>query len=162
MPRMMLIAVLFAFVAVTLGCERKPAPPATPPAAPPKPAVPHGPVAGHTGEVVELGTVTIGEWTVRAARDKGEIKAGGDAPIDVWLTTSDGQPATVAVVRFWIGLEDARVSRKARADVENPKEPNHWHTHAEVPDPIPEGTRLWVEVERNRDEAAIGSFDLKR
>lgn len=162
MPRMMLIAVLLPFVAVTLGCERQPAPPSAPPTEAPKPAAPQSPTAGHTGEVVELGTVTIGEWTVRAARDKSEIKAGGDAPIDVWLTTSDGKPATVAVVRFWIGLEDAKVSRKARADIEDPRQPNHWHTHADVPDPIPENARLWVEIERDQNETTVGSFDLKR
>ena len=118
--------------------------------------------AAHGGEVIELGTATIGALTVRASRDKGEIKAGGDAPIDVWVTTSDGKPATVAIVRFWIGTADAKGSIKARADIEDPKEPNHWHTHAEVPAPLPPDAKLWVEVEVERNKKTAASFDLKQ
>lgn len=117
--------------------------------------------AGHGGAIIELGTTKIGELTVRASRDKGEIKAGGDAPIDVWLTTADGKPAAVTAVRFWIGVEDAKGSVKAKADIEDPKQPNHWHTHAEVPDPMPEGTKLWVEIEAGGGKT-VGSFELKQ
>ena len=112
----------------------------------------------HGGEVVELGSQMIGSWNVRAARDQGEIKAGGDAPIDVWLTGGGGK---VAAVRFWIGTGDAAESVKARADIENPSEPNHWHTHAEVPNPIPVGSKLWVEIEMDDQSTQSGSFDLK-
>lgn len=124
---------------------------AKPPAAP-----------GHGGEIVELGTAKIGELTVRASRDKGEIKAGGDAPIDVWLTTADGKPAAVTAVRFWIGSEDAKGSIKAKAEIEDPKQPNHWHTHAEVPSPLPDGAKLWVEIEEAGGKKTAGSFDLKK
>lgn len=118
--------------------------------------------AGHGGEMIELGTEKIGELTVRASRDKGELKAGGDAPIDVWIMTSDGKPATVAIVRFWIGSADAKGTIKAKADIEDPKQPNHWHTHAEVPAPLTPDAKLWVEVETNQNTKAQGSFDLKR
>lgn len=114
---------------------------------------------GHGGEVVELGTTKIGELTVRASRDKGEIKAGGDAPIDAWLTTSDGKPATVSAVRFWIGTEDAKGSVKAKAEIEEPAQPNHWHTHAEVPSPLPDGAKLWVEIEVG-GQKSVGSLVL--
>ncbi|MGE3509940.1 MAG: hypothetical protein AB7N65_13765, partial [Vicinamibacterales bacterium] len=142
---------------------------AKPPAASPeKPAADEpagettpGDGAGHGGEIIELGTTKIGDLTVRASRDKGEIKDGGDAPIDVWVTTADGKPATVTAVRFWIGTEDAKGSVKAKADIENPQQPNHWHTHAEAPRPIPDGAKLWVEVEAAGSKA-VGSFDLKR
>ncbi len=118
--------------------------------------------AGHGGEVIELGTTTIGDLTVRASRDKGEIKIGGDAPIDVWVMTADGKPATVTVVRFWIGTADAKGSIKAKADIEIPAEPNHWHTHAEVPATLTLDAKLWVEVETEKSTKAVGSFDLKR
>lgn len=115
---------------------------------------------GHAdhGPAIELGTATIGGWTVRAARDQGEIKPGGDAPIDVWLT---GGTSKIIAVRFWIGVESAAGSIKARAEIETPAEPNRWHTHAEVPSPLPAGSRLWVEIESEGQGKQVGSFDLK-
>jgi hypothetical protein len=114
--------------------------------------------AGHGGAVIELGTATIGSFSVRASRDQGEIKAGGDAPIDVWLTGSE--ISKVTAVRFWIGTEQGDQFVKAKADIEIPSEPNHWHTHAEVPNPIPAGSKLWVEIEIAQSKQ-VGSFDLK-
>lgn len=162
---------LVAFVSILtvvglFGCERsadkpasstKPAATATKPADAPPAAAP----AGHGGEVIELGTTKIGEYTVRASRDKGEIKAGADAPIDVWITDAAGAPATVAVVRFWIGAADAKGSVKARADIEDPKQPNHFHTHAEIPDPLPADSLLWVELETVTGQKVTGSFPLR-
>jgi hypothetical protein len=116
------------------------------------------PAAGHGGPVIELGTTTIGPFTVRASRDKGEIKAGGDAPIDVWLT--GGDISKVTAVRFWIGTEQGDNFVKAKADIEIPSEPNHWHTHAEVPSPLPTGSKLWVEIEVG-GQKSVGSFELK-
>ena len=48
-----------------------------------------------------------------------------------------GSTVTAIAVRFWIGTKDAMGSVKAKADIENPAEPNRWHTHADVPNPIP-------------------------
>jgi hypothetical protein len=64
-------------------------------------------------------------------------------------------------VRFWIGTEDAVGSMKAKSEIENPAEPNRWHTHADVPNPIPTGSKLWVEIESDTGEKVTGSFDLK-
>lgn len=36
----------------------------------------------------------------------------------------------------------------------------HLHTHAEVPNPMPVGSKLWVEVESDEGEKLIVSFDL--
>ena len=63
-------------------------------------------------------------------------------------------------MRFWIGSADARGSIKARAEIEIPAEPNHWHTHAEVPDPLPAGGKLWVEIEDEKGVKHVASFDL--
>lgn len=115
--------------------------------------------AGHHGPVIELGTATIGGAGVRASRDQGEIKPGGDAPIDVWLT---GETGKVVAVRFWIGTEDAVGSVKARADIEDPAQPNHLHTHAEVPNPLPPTSKLWVEIEIEGQGKQAGSFDLNQ
>ena len=115
----------------------------------------------HGDDVIELGTANAGDLVVRAARERGELKAGGDAPIDIWLTTADGKPAPAVAVRFWIGTEDAKGALKAKAEIENSAQPNHWHTHVEVPEPIPGTAKLWVEIEPTRDVFLVCSFDLK-
>jgi hypothetical protein len=109
----------------------------------------------HTGPAIELGENAVNAMKVKASRDAGQLKAGGDAPIDVWI---DGGLGSAAVVRFWIGTEDAKGSLKAKAEVEEGK----WHSHAEIPDPLPAGSRLWVEIEGKDGKKAVTSFDLKK
>ncbi|MDX2131289.1 MAG: hypothetical protein SFY69_04475 [Planctomycetota bacterium] len=116
---------------------------------------------GHGGSVIALGEQTIGAFNAKATRDQGEIVAGKDAPIDVTVMPAPGSTAKVAAVRFWIGTEDAKGSVKARAEVENPTDPSRWHTHAEVPSPLPAESRLWVEIEDDKGATTVSSFDLK-
>ncbi len=117
--------------------------------------------AGHGGPVIQLGSTTIGSFNVMATRDEGFIVAGKDAPIDVTVTQSTDSTAKAVAVRFWIGTKDGIGSVKAKADIENPSEPNRWHTHADVPNPIPSGSQLWVEIETESNKKVTGSFDLK-
>lgn len=162
------LCVILWFAAL-VGCEKQPASTATNPT----PAntdshvhadgtvhtdAPAPTAAGHHGTPIELGTATAGEFSLRAARDEGAITPGGDSPIDVWVT---GGTTKVVAVRFWIGTEDAKGSIKAKAEIEFPAEPNHWHTHAEVPNPIPSGSKLWVEIEDDKGGRSVASFDLK-
>lgn len=107
----------------------------------------------HHGPTTELGEATVQGLTIRASRD-GDLVPGGDAPIDVWIT---GESSKVRTVRFWIGTRDGRGSIKVRAELEHD---NH-HAHAEVPDPLPPGSALWVEVELEGGEKVLASFDLK-
>lgn len=109
---------------------------------------------GAHGPSIELGSATVNGMKVKAARDAGEIKAGGDAAVDVWV---DGGLGNAAAVRFWIGTEDAKGSIKAKAEVEEGK----WHTHAEVPSPLPAGSKLWVEIEGKDGNKSVASFELK-
>lgn len=143
-------------VLVLVGCESKPKPSVPTPAEPSKPeaAAPKAPAGGHGGGVIELGETTVDGMKVRASRDVGEIKPGGDAPIDIWL---NGGLGDAAAVRFWIGTEDAKNSVKAKADVEA----GHWHTHAEVPQPLPAESKLWVEIEKKGGGKLTKSFPLK-
>jgi hypothetical protein len=146
---------LLSCVAVGLaaaGCDSK-QPPAK--AAPKTDSHASGGHGDHSHPVA-LGEGTFGPYTVRASRDEGPLKPGGDAPIDVWVT---GGPVTA--VRFWIGTEDGKGAMKSRAEIENASDPTHWHTHAEVPDPIPQGGKLWVEIEGEGGGATTASFDLK-
>ncbi len=116
-----------------------------------KPGPATDPEEGH-GPVVELGSTEQGGYTIKASRD-GDLKAGGEAPIDVWVT--GGEP--VSAVRFWIGTQDAAGSLKAKAAIER----DNWHTHAEVPDPMPAGSKLWVEIESAKGTTVLVGFDLK-
>lgn len=156
----------FAAVSTLTGCEKKK------PAAVPAKADDHGhdhgpngdhsaPMAGHGGAVIALGEQTIGSFSAKATRDEGQVVAGKDAPIDVTVTPAVGTVGNVVAVRFWIGTQDAKGSVKAKAAVENPKEPNRWHVHAEVPNPMPAESMLWVEIEDDKGGTSVGSFDLK-
>ncbi|MDZ4753856.1 MAG: hypothetical protein SGJ11_05100 [Phycisphaerae bacterium] len=117
----------------------------------------HGAAAEHGhGATVALGEQIVDGFVVKASRD-GEIKAGGDAPIDVWISLPAGSTSILATVRFWIGTEDAKGSLKAKAEIEN----DNWHTHVEVPDPLPAGSKLWVEFETGTAEKRFLGFDLK-
>lgn len=117
---------------------------------------------GHGGAVIDLGVQTIGPFSVKVTRDDGAIVPGKDSPIDVTVTTPEGQTGKVASVRFWIGTQDAKGSVKAKGDIEDPKEPNRYHTHAEIPNPIPADSKLWVEIEDDKGVKVTGSFDLRR
>jgi hypothetical protein len=167
MTHAQLIAIAAALGAAftIVGCEKKPESPSTP-------STPvttsgddhdghdHAPGDGHDhhhGPTVALGESAIGTFQCVVTRDEGPIAAGGDAAIDATIT--GGGP--IAAVRFWIGTADAKGSIKAKAEIENPAEPNRWHTHAEIPDPMPAGAMLWVEIETATGEKLAGSFDLR-
>jgi len=183
MKNVLMLATLYLIVAV-IGCEKsqekaaskeeaKPVVSNTPataePAAPMRDEPGHegldraaddkstapGGTSGHGGEVIALGTSKLGAFEVRASRDKVEFKPGGDAPIDVWIDGGVGKGVTA--VRFWVGTQDAKGSIKAKAEIEDGK----WHTHVEIPSPMPAGSKLWVEVEGPSGEKTVGSFDLK-
>jgi len=149
----------------SFGCEKKeekpssagstqPASTAAKPAAKPDSAAP-ATSGGHHGAVIELGETTVDGMKVRTSRDEGEIKPGGDSPIDIWI---DGGLGNAAAVRFWIGTQDAKGSIKAKAAVED----GHWHTHGEVPNSLPPDSKLWVEIEAKDGKNTIVSFDLKK
>lgn len=168
-------------LALVSGCDKKPAAsPQTPGTAAPAPASgaatktaqdhghEHSPAsehkessAGHGGAVIQLGTSKIGTFDVKVTRDQGQIAAGKDAPIDATVTPAAGSTAKAIAVRFWIGTEDGKGSVKAKAEIEDPKDPNRWHTHTEIPNPIPAASKLWVEVEDDKGVKVAASFDLK-
>jgi hypothetical protein len=169
-PNPLLISVLtlvpLAAMISLSGCEEKK------PAATPAKADDHGhdhgpsgehaaPKAGHGGAVIALGEQTIGSFSAKATRDEGQIVAGKDAPIDVTVTPVAGATTKAVAVRFWIGTQDAKGSVKAKAEIEDPKDPNRWHVHAEIPNPMPTGSKLWVEIEDDKGGTVAGSYDLK-
>jgi len=159
------IIVSLALALVPFGCEKKEEKPSTAGSTPPgstaskptaKPdSAATAPSGGHHGAVIELGETTVDGMKVRTSRDEGEIKPGGDSPIDIWI---DGGLGNAAAVRFWIGTQDAKGSIKAKAAVED----GHWHTHGEVPNPLPPDSKLWVEIQGKDGRNTTVSFDLKK
>lgn len=114
----------------------------------------HGGMAHSHGPTVELGEQSSGALKVKASRD-GDVTPGGELPVDIWVT---GGSARVSSVRFWVGIESAKGSVKAKAALET----DNWHNHAEVPSPLPEGSKLWVSIELGDGTKSLVSFDLKR
>lgn len=109
------------------------------------------PAAGHHNRL-PLGEKTVGSLKLVATQDA-PVKPGSDGAFDVIIT--GGKPKAV---RFWVGTESAEGSVKAKADEETR---DNWHTHAEVPSPLPAGSNFWVEVEPPTGDKFTTSFDLK-
>ena len=102
---------------------------------------------------IPIGEKTVGNLKLVATMDA-PVKPGGEGAFDLVIT--GGKPKAV---RFWVGTEDAKGSTKARAEEETP---DNWHTHVEVPDPLPPGSKFWAEVEPTAGEKFNASFDLKQ
>jgi hypothetical protein len=122
-------------------------------------ATPGGAAPAATQEAAsdEHNRLPIGETTTSglklvATMDE-PVKPGGEGAFDVVIT--GGKPKAV---RFWVGTEDAKGSVKAKADEETT---DNWHAHTEVPDPLPPGSKFWVEVEPQTGQPFKASFDLK-
>ncbi len=114
----------------------------------------HGGMGHSHGPTVELGEQVAGALTIKAARD-GDVTPGGELPVDIWIS---GGTVRVNSVRFWVGIESGKGSVKAKAALET----DNWHNHAEVPSPLPEGSKLWVSVDLSDGTKSLLSFDLKQ
>ena len=109
---------------------------------------------GHThGKPTPLGEQTTEGVTV-AATLEGELKAGAEATFNCKVL---GSLSKVTAMRVWVGDKDAKGAMKAKAAIEG----DSWHTHVEVQNPLPEGSKLWVEVETEAAAKLLMSFDLK-
>lgn len=156
MQRVRMIALLLCVSCVMIttglpGCEKKSEP--IKPAASASGATKADDHDHDHGPSTQLGEQAAGGFTIKASRD-GAITPGKDAAVDVWVT---GSSEKVSVVRFWIGTEDGKGSVKAKAELEK----DNWHTHVEIPSPLPAGSKLWVEIETAAGKKHLAGFDLK-
>lgn len=94
--------------------------------------------AGDHPNRVHLGSQAVRGLQFRATQDE-PVKPGGEGAFDLLIT--GGKPKAV---RFWVGVESAEGSVKAAAEEETP---DNWHTHVEIPNPLPPGSKFWAEVE---------------
>jgi len=157
--RIALVSVMAAACYFTAACEKKPAADKgkTPAKADHDHDHDHDHGHGHDdhdhAKDIALGTATAGGFEIKASIAE-TVKAGAEAHISVTVT---GGTTQVSVVRVWIGSEDAKGSVKEKAD----KEEHGFHGHATAPDPLPAGSKLWVEVEDDKGAKHPASFDLK-
>jgi hypothetical protein len=158
MKSMTMYAAVLALATWSAGCKEDdhghnpdgshPKPPATATTTAPAEHVP-GDAATH--QHIPIGVARMGDLMLTATTD-GAVKAGGEGAFDVTI-----MGAKPKAVRFWVGGELGDGSVKAKADEETP---GVWHTHVEIPDPLPAGSQFWVEVEPATGEKAKASFKL--
>lgn len=112
---------------------------------------------GHDhGPTTELGEQTSGTFTIKASRE-GDVVAGKDVAVNIHVAPAADAKSKAAAVRVWVGTQDGKGSMKARAEHEK----TSWHAHAEIPSPLPEGSKLWIEIETDAGEKTVVGFDLK-
>ena len=147
--------VLACSLAVTtaIGCKDEPKQPANNPTK----AKTDGKTGDSHPDAVAIGQVTQNGLTLKATQDE-KIKAGGEGAFDVAISGyAEGQKPKS--VRFWVGVESAEGSVK---DLAKEESTGVWHTHVEIPNPIPAGAKFWTEVEPASGEKFKASFELAK
>jgi hypothetical protein len=115
----------------------------------------HSKDAGHAGKAVEIGTTETAGMKIKVVQE-GEVKAGAALGAEIEITGTKTPPKAV---RIWVGTEKAEGSIKAKAAKESD---TVFHGHVETPNPLPEGSKLWVEVQADENKKVRLAFDLKR
>lgn len=102
----------------------------------------------------QLGPFDIGGISVKPVIH-GSIKAGKEAEVDVHIP--QGAEKVVAT-RVWIGSPDGQGAMKVKATINK----ENAHNHVAVPDPLPPGSKLCVELEMTGGEKKVGSVELPK
>lgn len=103
---------------------------------------------------VSLGTVRFGEHDVQLSQGHGELAAGKELHLVVKLPYSDDG---ASVVRAWLGTEDRFASVVAKAQYAASHD--DYDVHATAPDPLPENTMWWIEIEKPDGTKLVGSVE---
>lgn len=106
----------------------------------------------HKGEKKDLGQKAIGSYTVQVTQ-QGDVKAGEEAVFVLVLTGASEKPKAV---RGWIGVESGERSIKSKAEDEG----KEFHLHHPVSKPLPDKSKLWIEVETSSGKTK-NSFDTQ-
>ncbi len=91
------------------------------------------------GEKHKLGRKTIAGYTVSVIL-VGEVEAGKHVDFDIKLIDAKNDPKAL---RVWVGLEDAKGAKKT----DGVKGTATYTGEVDVPKPIPEKAKIWVEIE---------------
>ncbi len=106
-------------------------------------------------EEIALGTFDISGISVEALQGHGNVEAGKEGHLVIKLPYKD-DGATVA--RAWIGGEDRTLSSVGKGEYA----PSHddYDIHAVAPDPLPAGSKWWLEIEKPDGTKVVGSLPL--
>ncbi len=107
----------------------------------------------HEHDEVSLGTASVGDMKVEFAQSHGKIEAGKEGHLVVKLPYND-KGATI--VRAWIGTSDRLKSTVGKSEYA----PSHddYDVHAMAPDPLPENTMWWIEIQKPDGKKFVGSI----
>ena len=109
----------------------------------PGPGQPASKEAAHPhehGERVSLGEAKVGGLTLTVFR-LAKLEPGHELDLDLDFPAGTALPGTL---RGWIGSESGTGSMKTLFHKDTA---TRMHGHCEVPNPLPEGSRLWLELE---------------
>ncbi|MCO6436579.1 MAG: hypothetical protein J5J06_05780 [Phycisphaerae bacterium] len=101
---------------------------------------------------VDLGSFMIGDMSVGFAQGHGKVEAGKESHLVVKLPYDD-KGATV--VRGWIGTNDPTLSYVGKGQYAAAH--GDYDVHAIAPDPLPETTMWWIEIEKPDGTRTVGS-----
>ncbi len=106
----------------------------------------------HAHDEVDLEPVMIGDMRVELAQSHGGLAAGKEGHLVVKLPYNDNG---ATIVRAWIGGEDRTLSMVGRGEYA----PSHddYDIHAVAPDPLPENTMWWIEIEKPDGAKVVGA-----
>lgn len=102
------------------------------------------------GDKTDLGKQEVDGFTVEVGI-YGSVKAGDEAVLDVEISGKKCQ-----ALRCWIGIESGAGSMRAKFDGED----GTYHGHAEVPDPVPAGSAIWLNLEAEDGKRSQTSFKI--
>ena len=106
----------------------------------------------HSHDETALDPATVGDITLELAQGHGAVRAGQEGHLVVKLPYNDNGET---VVRAWIGTEDRTLSMVGKGEYA----PSHddYDIHAMAPDPLPENTMWWIEIEKPDGTKVVGS-----
>lgn len=110
---------------------------------------------GHSHDEESLGSFDIGGIQVEAAQGHGSVEPGKEGHLVISLPYNDKGASTV---RAWIGIEDRTLSAVGKGDYAASHD--DYDIHAVAPDPLPENTKWWVEIEKPDGTKVTGSLPL--
>ena len=110
----------------------------------------------HEHDEIALGNHDIGGMQVEAAQGHGNVEPGKEGHLVIKLPYNDNGETTV---RTWIGTEDRTLSSVGKGEYAPPHD--DYDIHAVAPDPLPDGAKWWVEIEKPDGSKAVGSLPFQ-